>query len=537
MFDAIGQLIGHAACRGPHRRCVGAVGRSLLTVAEMQGADSSDGWRVWRPVLRWYRRPTVRVLRIRAQREMEPLRRGDDADNEASRLPETESVHLGGLVLMEAFTPSTVSALYRTLESWPVQRRERRDELVDMLTRSRRGSSGGWQQLSVGRRPNAALAGDADHDPDLPEGVESVWLHLAYPMPSLAVVVATFTLSEQAADLSGLLRADYQTQFQDVRVRVYGRGARWRVKIPWSRPARHGRSGVMSSPEMEKHHACLEVIHRHEQACSRWFANRFPGRFSLITPAERPVMRLMLTTEQVPFSGRERWLRPVGLDRGLEVWRSSEPSFPGWALSFGQEPGRRRRPVVTIAARRADAAKGDAQDHHETNWALTCAFGSYQASLAVTYAMRFLLSVYTDRLGELRDHAGTKRRLHRPVRQARDLDRYLIGDGLDAVTIAADIREVTSDLPRFRRHVPDYTEDLSGYPEASRAQRTPDELVPELCTALGEQATRLADDINTATGNIHASAELRQAITNTRLQRATIILSIIATVIALLSFL
>ena len=517
-----------AAREGPH-----VAARRLLAVAELRGAASRAG-RVLTSVVQWYRRPTMRALKRQILRDQERYRRYDDRDNEASRLPATERVHLGGLVLMEAFTPSTVSALHRTLENWPTQRRDRRDELVGMLTRSRRGIGGGWQQLALSMAPTAVLLGDSDQNLDLPEGVEAVWLHLAYPMPSLAVVIATFTLSEQAGDLSNLLRADYQTQVRDVHIHLRGRGARWQRMMPWVRPVRHGHSSKISRPEIEKHHACLKLIDNHEQACSKWFTRRFPGRFSLIDPADRPVMRLMLTNEQIPFTGRERWMSPVGLDRRIAHWRSSEPSLPGWAISFDQEHGPRWRPVITAAARRRDAVKEQSEDAGESNWYLIQRFGTDQAQLAVIFAMRFLLNVYSDRLGDLRDRAATKRRIRLPVRQARELDRYLIGDGLDAVTVAADVRTLTNDLRLFRSDVPEYVEDVPDSPKQG-AKRPPGELVPNLCTALNEHSIRLADDISTTTGNIRGSAELRQAIANTRLQRVTIALSLIAIAIAIIS--
>lgn len=502
---------------------------------ELEESDDESG-SVLGPILRWYRRPTLRALKLRAEQSVTRFRRSDDRQNEEWRLPSTESVHLGGLVLAEAFTPSTVSALYRTLENWPGERAERRDELVERLTRSRRGGGGAWQQLGLVRRPGAFIARDGHHDPDLPDGVEAVWLHLAYPMPSLAVVVATFTLSEQAGDLSTLLRADYQTQLRDVQIRVHGWGARWRAKFPWARPARHGVSSTISRPEMEKHDACVEVIGRYERECLRWFAKRFPGRFSLLDQAERPVVRLMLTTEQIPFCGRPRWFGPVGLDYGVEVWRSTE-DLPGWALSFGQELGRHQRPVITVAARRQDAADGSVGggDDGTSNWHLTQLFNDGQASLVALLSMRSLLSVYSDRLGDFRDRAAKKHRIQLPVRQALEMDRHLIGDGLDALTVAADIRVLTDDQQLFSRYVPDYVEDLSDYPEGARPKRAPEELAASLQSALREQATRLAEDMETTTGNIRASAELRQVITNTRLQRAAIVLSVVALVVAILS--
>jgi hypothetical protein len=486
---------------------------------------------------KWHQRPTIRTLKRRAVAEREFPETWDRRNNDETRLPATEAVHLGGLVLAEAFAPSSVSALYKALEELPVDRPDLKQEWLTELTRSRRGARGGWRSLGTVRRPGSFIVGDGINDAALPESVEAVWLHLVYATPSLALLVATFTITEDAGDLSALLRKDYQTMVHDVRVRVYGRGAALRQKCPWARPARYGLRYSISRAEDQKRLACKAVIRRHEEACIKWFADRFPGTFA-VNPKSRPVMRLMFTREQVPFKERKAWLRPVGLSNNVEVWRSSETELHGWALVLNDWPHRDEQHVVTVAARRKDAAREPTEgESGESNWYLTQSFASDQTPLAARYVMTSLLSLYSDGLGDLRDQAGGRPKLRRPVQEALKLDRYLIGDGLDSATITADIRLLTDDLEQFRWSVPEYSEDLEGYPPHLREKREPREFVPTLCNWLKNQATRLSEDTATTTGNIRASAELRQAIANTRLQRTTLLLSLAATVIAIISLL
>jgi hypothetical protein len=486
---------------------------------------------------KWHQRPTIRALKRKAVEEREFAKNWDRRDNDETRLPASEAVHLGGVVLVEAFTPSSVSALYKALEELPIDRPDLKQEWLAELTRSRRGASGGWRNLGTVRRPGSFIMGDGFHDAALPESVEAVWLHLSYTTPSLALLVATFTITEEDGDLSALLRKDYRTTPLDVRVRVYGRGAALRQKCPWARPARHGFRYTISRAEDQKRLACEAVIRRHEEACTRWFADRFRGRFAA-NPNSRPVMRLMFTQEQVPFKERKAWLRPVGLSDSLEVWRSTETELPGWALVLSRWPYRHEQPVVMVAARRRDAAEEPtAGESGESNWYLTQRFADDQAPLAARYAMTSLLSVYGDGLGDLRDRAGGRPMLRRPVQEAKKLDQYLIGDGLDSATITADIRLLTDDLKQFRWGVPEYTEDLEGYSPDLREKQELREFVPVLCSWLRNQTNRLSEDTATTTGNIRASAELRQAIANTRLQRPTLLLSLAAAVIAVISLL
>jgi hypothetical protein len=377
--------------------------------------------------------------------------------------------------------------------------------------------------------------GDGHHDRDLPHGVDAVWLHLSYVTPALAMVVATFTLAEAAGDLSPVLRRDFRTQHFDTRVRVYGRFGDVRERVPWSRPARHGIGYSISHPVDQKRQACQALIRTHEQACSRWFYATFSGRFAAARAEDRPAIRLLFTKEHVPYAERHAWLGPVGLDFAVPLWRSTEPR--GWWLSEDRWPYRDGRFAMTLAARRADVADQPSEgESTESNWYLTQQFASDQAPLAARHAMLALLALYASRLGDLRDTAGAKRFPRRPVRDARDLDEYLIRDGLDAATATSDLESFTEDLTRFRWGVPEFTEERGALPERVRP-RDPMEYVPALRAEIRDRAARLASDTITATGNVRASAELRQAIANTTLQRITLVLALVAAITAVISLL
>lgn len=245
---------------------------------------------------------------------------------------------------------------------------------------------------------------------------------------------------------------------------------------------------------------------------------------------------MLFTKEAVPYGQRLPWLRPIDLDFApLPLWRSTEPK--GWWLSQDRWPYRDGQHVMTLATRRADAAKEPSDGiSDESNWYLTHQFGSEQAALAAPNAMAALLSVYAKRLGDLRDRVGVNRFPRRPVREGRDLDEFLIRDGLDAATVTSALELVTRDLTYFRREVPRFVEQLGGPPERFRS-RTPLEYAPFMYGEIREQAVRLAADMTTTTRNVRASAELRQAIANTRLQRFILSLAVAATVIAVIGLL
>jgi hypothetical protein len=482
----------------------------------------------------WYRRPTVRALKRTATDEenRKYRREWDECENDETRPPATEAVHLGGLVFTEVFTPSTVSALYKALEQWPANHARQKQEWLHQLARSRSSDGGGWQNLGVVRSPGAFVMGQGYNDADLPQGVDAVWLRVSYVTQTLAMVVATFALSEEAGDLTGLLRCSYRTQHIDVQVRLYGRLSTLRESLPWARPKLYGLSYSVSSVEDQKRKACNAVIRDYEDRCGQWFFEKFAGRFSAAEKQGRPVIRMLFTKDQVPYKERSPSLRSVGLDFAFPLWRSDDPK--GWWLSEDRWPHREDLHVVTLAARRADAAQEpSAGISGESNWYMMQRFGNEQAPFAARYAMIALLSLYSDRLSELRDKAGVRRFFRRTVSEARRLDDYLIKDGLDAATVTADLELLTQDLPGFGWELPTFIEEHEHLSPGLRRQ--PLQYIPALCSAVREQARRLSSDTATITGNIKASAELRQSIANTTLQRLVVSLSVLAIIIAIIS--
>ena len=470
------------------------------------------------------------TFRRRATKPHDAWANWDLRDNERSRLPIDEKVHLGGLVLVEAFTPATVSALYRGLADFPNTRSENKKWISDLTSGRSATGRAGWSPLGVVRRPGEF--GFENFDPELPEGVDAIWPYVFYPTPSLTLVVATFTLTEAAGDLSHLLRADYHTSAVDPHVHVPGRFGKIRSLIPWARPANRSVWYTVLRADNRKHLACESLIIARETACWKWMADKFPGRFSAETIADRPTMRLIFTKEQVPFKRMPVWLSSLGLGIAPDVWRS--PEQPGWAIKLRSWLGQDHTHVVA-ATRRMDAAKSPGGDlSGDTNWYLTQRFADEQSPLVARWAIMRLLSLYTDRLAALRDQASKPPTITRPVRDARALDSFLMRDGLDASTITSDLKDFTEHLAIFSFGVPQYVEDMEIWPEATRTRRPPNQLLSLLLEGLQTYSSQLDRNMTATVTNISASAGLRQAVANTIVQRRLLILTIVAIAIAIL---
>jgi hypothetical protein len=487
---------------------------------------------------RWRDRPSIRALAQEARRVWVD---SDRRDNEASRLPDGEEVHLGGLVLVEVYPPSTTSALYRALEDLAATP----DEKEKWTTRLGEGRSAagtyGWQDLGTIRRSDRPGLFDVHIDRELPHGIDEVRPRLYFPTPSLTLMVATFTLTDQAGDLSELLRSDYQGEIH-IDIRALGRFGSARSHIPWSRLARHDESGTLGTATDQRRLACEARIKTHEAACWTWMASKFPGRFSTWKLADRPAVRLLLTKNAAPFEDSAKWLVPAGMAFGPDVWRPAGMAFGpdtwlppdphGWFLQLANWPRDRR--FTATAARSLGTAEARQQGGADPLRYLPYQFAGSHSSLVARWAMTCLVPVYADKLAQLRDDAGRRRPGSRPVRQGRDLDDYLIRDGLDASTVVSDLGAFTKDLADFRTGVPEYTEYLDPFPAAAQARDPPRELVPWLRELLRDQVERLARDTAATTSNVRASAELRQAVANTKLQRVMICLTIAAAAIAVI---
>lgn len=474
--------------------------------------------------------------RRRARKNVSSLRKVDDrnweawdrADNEATRLPDDEEIHLAGLIVAEAFTPATASALYHALASFPAPEDEK-NEWADRVTRGRSAvGMAGSVRLGRIRRAANQVPGLDLIDPTLPPEVEEAWAYLFVPTPSVTVLVTTFALADEAGDLSQLLRTDYQTEMYDVRVIIPGLLGRIRAHISWSRPKKYRVSYSSRFAADKKQQACDSLIAGYEEACQKWLAARFPGTFSTASLASRPLIRLLLTKKTVPFDvGRPRWLSPPRLAFDLDVWRSTSP--PGWAIKLNSGTPARLF-TATVAARRRDVALEHApEDQGESTPSVIAQFALHQSTLVARWAIACLLSLYTDRLAVLRDRP-VRRRVRRPVREALNLDSYLLGDGLDASTVTADVSDLTENPAYFAQGLPAYVEDVG-----NTLQRTPQQLVPWLLDRIKHRGLGLERDADVSTRNISASAGLRQAISNTRLQRTTLLLTSIAIAIAVIS--
>lgn len=103
---------------------------------------------------RWRERQSVRALRRETMEALPAWHAWDRRENDETRLPDGERVHVGGIVLAEAFTPSTVSALRKAIEDMSLSRETREDWLERLAKGRSAAGAGGWPSTGIIRDKN-----------------------------------------------------------------------------------------------------------------------------------------------------------------------------------------------------------------------------------------------------------------------------------------------------------------------------------------------------------------------------------------------
>jgi hypothetical protein len=477
---------------------------------------SREGWKTLLHRI-GYDRPSLRSLQQQVRSSESEV---DKPENDRTRLPGSEEIHLGGLVLAEVFPPSYASALRDAVGGFPIAR-EKKAELAAWLIKGRSSSGvSGHMHLATVRR-------------GCPRNVDVVSIDLYFLQPSFTILIVAFAIVDDAGDLSKVLRSDYAS---NGRVSVIGPLGWARSRIPWSRPAKNLIVLPDWQPSRRKRQALEVIIRNHEVSCWDWLADKFPGRFCHEDPALRPSFRVLTTKESSPYVDDDKWLNPPDLRFRSDLWKPT--TSENWFLQVSDWP-RNLQTTATAATRRLPRDANSGQDTGLCSpQQMALQFASGHSSVVARWATSCLLSLYADELAALRDHAGRhpQRRLpRRHVRAALDLDRYLIGDGLDAATVASDVASFAENTQNFATDLRAYPEYLDPFPESARAANPPREMMAWIREGLQERAEILVRDTSAATGNIRASAELRQAIANTRLQRVVVPLTFLTLVAAVIT--
>lgn len=488
----------------------------------------------------WLRRSSLGAERRRLLDDVWPGKAEfDAAENERTRLGSGCSVELGGLVLAEAFTPSTIESLYKAIDSWDLESSEYLEQRKRDIRQWRAASgSGAWHVVSTFAKPSCSsqLGLDGVKDETLPPGIDAVHLFLASASPSVTLLIALCMPSTSEADLSDVLRADFATEVRAIRIRVPGRLGKIRARVPFARPRKAYFSTSTMHPTQIKEEtleARLELLQEH---CWSWLSGTARGKFSNVPVSARPVMRVYFTDGVDPFS-RTPALGPLGLDYSNQVWNTSDcTSFYFADLDWA---GLSDRKIGCTAVEK----RAFLRDLGESESGADSVHPGVLADLLVRQNVPMVAAWWLDRLLDQYRLDVARIRDSRPVTEspgqaARRLTTFLASDGHDIAIVAKDVEQLTMPASHFgvsMNWMVDVTEVLCPHP--GRDHETPARLGHSVRERLHDSAVALSAEFDVAFKSIGSSAQLLQSMSEMKLQRLTIVLSVVAIVVAMITLL
>ena len=182
---------------------------------------------------RWRDRPTIRAL---GQDVRCTEAASDRRDNEARGCRTARRFTLAGLSLPRCTRRQLPPLCTGRLRTAGDARRER--EMDDASGRGQeRAGTYGWQVWELSAAATGRACSMCISIASFPTASMKSGHACTSRRASLTLMVATFTLADQAGHLSEILRADYQGEIH-IDIRALGRFSRARSHIPWSRPPR-----------------------------------------------------------------------------------------------------------------------------------------------------------------------------------------------------------------------------------------------------------------------------------------------------------
>jgi len=478
----------------------------------------------WGPLQRWSR---YRMMERIERTEPNPWKDRDPGANAESSLPEGERVELPVIWVAELYTPSTVPGLLSGISKlgWD-QGTSRDDSLVKWMSDVRQGRRAGWTSLGLVSPPDSHHFMRERVAP-LPEGVDVALPVLISITPSLTAFVTAFLMSkESAAALDAPLRAFYSTRIErDPSFR------RWHVipHVLWNRPIRSGRR--FYPPDTVRRDEARSCVRGLERDCTAWVGERMPGVFASSPRGTTfPTAVLMVTEIAAPLSDETRRMRAfdgLSIDRDYDAWESAE--WPGGRLVLPRSWDDEDRRLV-FACRRHDAFPDRAGYADPTsNWTIAQRADELLRGLLSRWAISCLLDYYHELVSALRDSSAARRTYH-PVRDLKALRALAQTQLYDVVTSTQEIEEFV-EADRLYRH------DVLELTYVHSADGAPVDLLKELRVSQRIRAQSVQRDATLLQSTLSISSEITQTISNMRMQRLIVLLTVVSIGIALAAIL
>jgi len=471
----------------------------------------------WGPIKRWIR---YREFRRHEVEHLDFLQRRDREENAEGRLPDNEHVQVPAIWVVELYTPSTVAGLLEGITRLDWEHGRSRDEsLTKWMGDVREGRQAGWTTLGLVSGPDDPLL-MRERTAPLPEGVRAALPVLMSITPSVTALVVAFLMDDASA---GLLDEPLRAHFSTCRDRLF---RLWDVVryVLRDRAVRLGHR--IYSPDTARRIRVESSMRELEGGCVNWVREHLPGAFARMASMPFPTAALLVTEGVPPLTGEAsqiRAFRALAIDREYEAWESSE--WPGARLvlphSWDNEGSR-----LVFACRRRDAFPEESYYPDPTsNWTIAQRADDVVRGLLSRWSLTCLLDGYHERISALRDRTARDGG-YRPVHDLKKL-RSL------ARTALYDIAVCAQEIEAFAQSDPEYRHDVleMKYVQNVRGERL--DLVKHFRSSQRLRAKQVQRESALLQSTLSTSNELSQTISNIRIQRLVVLLTIVSIGIAL----
>jgi hypothetical protein len=276
-------------------------------------------------------------------------------------------------------------------------------------------------------------------------------------------------------------------------------------------------------------------------ACWRRLTTKIPLQTDTLagqapSTEQKPEVQLMSfaewqnDTSEEPIGGRHGPLDALGLSHAPRVWTTpNRDSFYFATLDVNSDSSLE---TAIISADRSTLVSAVADGEEPSNIGLVSGLvRNYLTDLISAWATRQILAKYRDDVSHVRDSTTLRQSA---IKVAKSLNNFLVDDGHDAAVIARDVVRTSSldyafyGLPRFI----DYNEQMYLH-DGDQPMR----LDTYYRETLISDARLVAEEIDSTTRSISASATLLQSVSAIRLQRWSLIVAVLAAVIAVVAVL
>lgn len=443
-------------------------------------------------------------------------RQADFAENQQTRIPDSEQVLVPYIWVTELYTPTTVAHLLEGLAVLLTKARgASRGDPVSWIRTTRRSDARELPRempLADVMPPGSMPGLESIIVDDLPDGIAFVRLRISILTSTITAVTAAFGVDEKRSRaLQGIVNRDVASHSTPL------------VAIPL--PVGFMTSSVRTDVTAVKRKAADEWRARLRRDTALWLSARLPGSLHRLAPGQLANIELLLTEHQRPWAesadgqgSLSAWTNVLHLGPGHEYWQSADVT--GLRLreqSFGD-----CAPFLTLAGLRPEIAEDP-----PAGFGKYYNIGNYVLPLANHWALITFLHVLDEQLVITRDLAERLSSGRSPHALAQ-VQQQVIHMGLESDIVVGDILRYAQDQNAWHQF-PSFSEVTS---VASTQQPSPQvSLEQALQRRQMDNSNRIKQTEVDLRDLLNVSAQLTAAAENLRLQRRVLWLTIVSLIV------